>query len=149
MFEHIMFPTDGSAISQAAMLTCMAFAKSEGARVTALHVLPEFHVMTASAEMIENMRAQFMIDTEERGNQVLAAVVQAAHEAGVECEAFLRRDDHPHKEILELARERGCDLIAMASHGYRGVKAMLLGSETHKVLVHSMIPVLVLRPLAP
>ena len=148
MFEHILFPTDGSPMSEAAMLTCMAFAKSEGARVTAVHVMPDFHILTANAEMIEDTREQYLAETEQRGRKVLAAVAQGAHDAGVLCETVLRRGDDPYKELLDIARDRGCDLIAMASHGYRGVKAMLLGSETQKVLVHSMVPVLVLRPIA-
>lgn len=148
MFEHILFPTDGSPMSEAAMLTCMAFARSEGARVTAVHVLPEFHVLSVNAEMIEDTRDQYLADTEQRGRKVLDAVASSAADAGVACETVLRRDDDPHQVILDVAREHGCDLIAMASHGYRGVKAMLLGSETQKVLVHSMVPVLVLRPLA-
>jgi nucleotide-binding universal stress UspA family protein len=148
MFKQILFPTDGSPMSESAMLTCMAFAKSIGARVTALHVMPEFHVLTVNAEMIEDTRDQYLSDTEQRGRQALAVIEAGAREAGVECETVLRRADDPYKEILDVARDRGCDLIAMASHGYRGVKAMLLGSETQKVLVHSMIPVLVLRPVA-
>ncbi|MFD2364968.1 universal stress protein [Pseudoduganella sp. GCM10020061] len=148
MFAHILFPTDGSPLSDAAMLTCMEFAKSVRARVTALHVMPEFHMLTVNTEMIEDTREQYLIDTEQRGRQVLLAVEQAAREAGVDCQTVLRRADNPYTEILEVARDQGCDLIAMASHGYRGIKAMVLGSETHKVLVHSMIPVLVLRPFA-
>lgn len=148
MFKHILFPTDGSPISEAAMLTCMAFARSIGARVTALHVLPEFHMLTVNTEMIEDTREQYLSDTEQRGRKALAVVEAAARDAGVDCDTVLRRGDDPYSAILEVARDQDCDLITMASHGYRGVKGMLLGSETHKVLVHSMIPVLVLRPLA-
>lgn len=147
-FKHILFPTDGSPMSGAALLTCMEMARSDGARVTVLHVLPEFHMLTANTEMIEDTREQYLTDTEQRGRKLLAAAEQAARDAGVPCETVLRRSDHPYQEILEVARDRGCDLVTMASHGYRGVKAMLLGSETQKVLVHSMIPVLVLRPVA-
>ena len=148
MFKQILFPTDGSPMSESAMLTCMAFARSVGARVTALHVMPEFHVLSVNAEMIEDTRDQYLSDTEQRGRKALAAVEAAARDAGVGCETVLRRSDEPYKEVIDVARDKGCDMIAMASHGYRGVKAMLLGSETQKVLVHSMIPVLVLRPAA-
>lgn len=147
MFKHILFPTDGSPMSEDAMRTCLAFAKSIGARVTALHVAPEFHVMTTDTYMLEDTHDQYLKDTAEKGARVLAVVENAARALGVECETVLRRSDDPYIDILDEARERGCDLIAMASHGRRGIKALLLGSETQKVLVHSLIPVLALRPL--
>jgi nucleotide-binding universal stress UspA family protein len=50
-----------------------------------------------------------------------------------------------HEAILQTAAAEGCDLIFMASHGRRGLSALVLGSETHKVLTHSTIPVLVFR----
>ncbi|MFY8063046.1 MAG: universal stress protein, partial [Usitatibacteraceae bacterium] len=53
--------------------------------------------------------------------------------------------DQPHEAIINLAKKRKCDLIVMASHGRRGLSAMLLGSETTKVLTHSKVPVLVCR----
>ncbi|HEU4853203.1 MAG TPA: universal stress protein [Telluria sp.] len=147
MFKEILFPTDGSPTSEAAMRTCMEFAGSIGAHVTALHVVPDFHVLSTNVEMVEDTRDRYLQETSERGRQVLAKVEQCARELGVDCDTVLRRSDDPYNEILDEARERGSDLIAMASHGYRGIKAMLLGSETQKVLVHSLIPVLVLRPI--
>jgi nucleotide-binding universal stress UspA family protein len=147
MFKEILVPTDGSPTSEAAMRTCMEFAGSVGAHVTALHVVPDFHVLSTNVEMVEDTRDRYLQESTERGMNVLAKVEQCARELGVDCDTVLRRSDEPYEEILDEARERGSDLIAMASHGYRGIKAMLLGSETQKVLVHSMIPVLVLRPL--
>ena len=76
---------------------------------------------------------------------MLAAVEQAAREAGVACNALHRASDSPWEEVIKIAAEQGCDLIVMASHGRRGVSALLLGSETTKVLTHSKIPVLVCR----
>lgn len=145
MFKNILFPTDGSPTSDAALPICLQFAKAAGAHVTALHVVPEFHVFTYNSEMLEDTREQYLQQTAARGARVLDAVEKLARTEGVACETIMRRGDEPYLAILDEARERGCDLITMASHGYRGVKGMLLGSETHKVLVHSMIPVLVLR----
>ena len=51
----------------------------------------------------------------------------------------------PHEAIIDAAKDKGCDLIVMASHGRRGLNAVLLGSETQKVLTHSSIPVMVYR----
>ena len=75
----------------------------------------------------------------------LSAIEKAAQEAGVPCETVCEISDHPYETIIRAAEKRGCDLIMMASHGQRGVKGLLLGSETQKVLTHSKIPVLVHR----
>jgi nucleotide-binding universal stress UspA family protein len=85
-----------------------------------------------------------------RGNLKLAAeklafVDQAAKAVGVAVETVRASNDHPWETIVQTAKDRGCDLIVMASHGRRGLSAMLLGSETQKVLTHSTIPVLVVR----
>ena len=66
-------------------------------------------------------------------------------DAGVSCETIQVESGQPHQAILAAAEDKGCDLIAMASHGRRGMSAILLGSETVKVLTHSKIPVLVFR----
>lgn len=145
MFKHILLPTDGSAASDLAVSTCMQLAKDAGARVTAVHVVPEFHLITRHREMLEDTRETWLRDSTAAGAKVLEGVKQAARQQGIECETVIERGDHPYEVIIREARARGCDVIVMASHGYRGVKGLLLGSETHKVLVHSTIPVLVLR----
>ena len=71
--------------------------------------------------------------------------VTVTDQEGVLCDLIAVANDHPYEAIIQTARERGCDLILMASHGRRGLKGLLLGSETHKVLTHSKIPVLVHR----
>jgi nucleotide-binding universal stress UspA family protein len=72
-------------------------------------------------------------------------VVDAAQMAGVACEGFTVEALHPWEAILDLAKQKECDLIVMASHGRRGVAALLIGSETSRVLTHSSLPVLVVR----
>jgi nucleotide-binding universal stress UspA family protein len=81
----------------------------------------------------------------QHANQNLAAIEEAARAAGIPCRTLCRTSDHPYEAIIGAAEENGCDLIMMASHGRRGVQALLLGSETQKVLTHSKIPVLVFR----
>jgi nucleotide-binding universal stress UspA family protein len=76
---------------------------------------------------------------------VLKDVVDACAAAGVACEATHGIDSHPYRLILATARSRGCDLICMSSHGRRGISAIILGSETQKVLTHGELPVLVVR----
>ena len=75
----------------------------------------------------------------------LEQVRMAADAAGVPCDAVREIHDQPYRAIIDAAHARGCDLIVMASHGRRGFSALLLGSETSKVLTHSTIPVLVYR----
>ena len=70
---------------------------------------------------------------------------EAAVGAGVGCDVVHAQHEHPHQAIIDAAISRGCDLIVMASHGRRGIFAIVLGSETVKVLTHSTIPVLVYR----
>ena len=75
----------------------------------------------------------------------MAAIEKGAKEAGVACDIVYERSDSPYEDIIRVAEKKGCDLMMMASHGLRGVKAILIGSETQKVLTHSKIPVLVYR----
>ncbi|MFS2139568.1 universal stress protein [Duganella sp. Dugasp56] len=145
MFKHILVPTDGSAISSAAIRNSVTFAKECGATVTGLHVTPEFHVLTHHSEMLEATRAEYKQDSEAQARKYLEEIEQAARELGVQCKTITVTDDQPYEVIIRTAEQQGCDLICMASHGRRGIKGMLLGSETQKVLTHSQVPVLVFR----
>lgn len=145
MFKHFLLPSDGSAMSSAILRPCIQFAKECGASVTAVHVIPEFHVLTGQAEMLEATRDEYVRDSQAHAQRYLAEIEQLARELGVPCKTLAPTHDHPYEAIIQAAREQGCDLICMASHGRRGIKGMLLGSETQKVLTHSAIPVLVFR----
>ncbi|MEO7400833.1 MAG: universal stress protein [Polaromonas sp.] len=145
MFKHLLLPTDGSALSRAAIQQGVALAKVLGARVTGVHVSPEFHAITFSTEMLEDTEDQFQEDSERHAADFLAQVEREAQASSVTCETVAVVSDHPYEAIIRTAEERGCDLIAMASHGRKGVKGFLLGSETQKVLVHTDKPVLVFR----
>ena len=85
------------------------------------------------------------MDCQTHADQVLAQAAQAAQAAGVACDTASAISDHPFEAIVKVAVEKGCDLIVMASHGRKGLRGFLLGSETQKVLTHSTIPVLVYR----
>jgi nucleotide-binding universal stress UspA family protein len=143
MFKHILLPTDGSELSEAAIRKGVQFAKSIGARVTGFYAAPEFHVFTYQTEMLEDTKEQFAKDSRARADRYLAAIAKAAQEAGVACETVRVTSDQPYEAILEAAQDKGCDLILMASHGRRGLRGVLLGSETQKVLTHAKLPVLV------
>lgn len=145
MFKHILLPTDGSANSRNAIEECIKFAKLCGAHVIGLHIIPDFHIFMHRSGMAEESREQFDKDCIAQARKVLAEVEAVAREAGVRCDTLYVNCDHPHEEIVKIARDKRCDLIAMASHGRKGMQGFLLGSETQKVLTHSDIPVLVFR----
>jgi nucleotide-binding universal stress UspA family protein len=145
MFKRILLPTDGSELSARAVLAGVSFAKQVGAQVVGVTALPDFKTFTANADMIESTEDEYLATSEARAGKYLATIEDAARAAGVECTTLLVRSDDPHEAILRTARDRGADLIIMASHGRRGMTGVLLGSETQKVLVHSAIPVLVYR----
>ena len=145
MFKHILLPTDGSPLSEKAVRYGIELARTVGARVTGLHVSPRFHVLTYRADMLEETRAEYERDSQVHGERYLAFVSQAAAASGVSCDSLREIRDDVFQSIIDVARARTCDLIVMASHGRRGIAGVLLGSETHRVLIHSGIPVLVCR----
>jgi nucleotide-binding universal stress UspA family protein len=143
MYSHILIATDGSALAGKAVEHGIALAKRIEAKVTALTVLPPFHMLTTDTQMIEDTPAQYKARMEGRAEKTLGAVARAAQAAGVSCETLQLEHEHPWQGIIDTAESKGCDLIVMASHGRHGVAAILVGSETIKVLTHSKIPVLV------
>lgn len=145
MFKHLLLPTDGSDLSVAAILKGIQVARGMNAKVTGFHVLPEFHVLTYQTEMLGSTEEEFQRHAKAQAEQYLGVIVRAAKEANVVCETASSVSDHPYEEIILAAGERVCDLIVMASHGRKGLQGLLLGSETQKVLTHSVIPVLVYR----
>jgi nucleotide-binding universal stress UspA family protein len=147
MYKHILIPTDGSPLSNAAAAAGIRLAKKLGARVTGLFAAPAatplvyrdilpvgYGTPQQNAALIKRAAARH-----------LDYIARAAKGAGVRCETVSLVDDFPAAAILAQAKKRGCDLIFMASHGRRGLRGVLLGSETQKVLAASAIPVLVYR----
>ena len=145
MYTNILIPTDGSELAGKAVQHGIALAKRIGAKATALTVLPPFHVLTTDTQMLEDTPAQYKVRMQEHAEKTLGAVAQAAQAAGVACEMVHVEHEHPYQAIIDTAESKGCDLIVMASHGRHGISAIVLGSETVKVLTHSKIPVLVHR----
>jgi nucleotide-binding universal stress UspA family protein len=145
MYKRILLPTDGSEASRRAIDAGVRFAKELGAEVIGVTVMPEFHTFTLDAQSLEATEDDYGRIAGERAGRILADVESAAQAQGVAytCEQVV--NDHPYEAILAAARQKNCDLIVMASHGRAGLKGLLLGSETQKVLVHSSIPVLVHR----
>jgi nucleotide-binding universal stress UspA family protein len=145
MFKHVLLPTDGSELSEMAIRQGVRFAKECGARITGICVTPAFHVLAVDATMLQDTEAEYLAAGRAQARKHLAMLEKTAAEEGVACDAVVEVSDHPYEAIIRAAESKGCDLILMASHGRRGVKALLLGSETQKVLTHSRTPVLVYR----
>jgi nucleotide-binding universal stress UspA family protein len=145
MFQHILLPTDGSRLSLAAVQKGIQLAKGMKAKITGISVMPEGKFYMYETEINLHEKEEIARHHRQHANQNLAAIEEAARAAGIPCRTLCRTSDHPYEAIIGAAEENGCDLIMMASHGRRGVQALLLGSETQKVLTHSKIPVLVFR----
>ena len=145
MYANILIPTDGSELAGKAVNHGVALAKRIGAKVTVLTVLQAFRTFTTGTQMIEDTPAQYRTRMQQHAENSLGAVAAAAQAAGVACEMVQVEHEHPYRAIIDIAGLNGCDLIVMASHGRRGISAIVLGSETVKVLTHCKIPVLVHR----
>jgi nucleotide-binding universal stress UspA family protein len=145
MYKHILIPTDGSPLSEQAIQQGVALAKSLRARITGVTVSENFHALAVDPSMVTDTPEQYAKHCELRAAQRLGVIKNAAALNGVACSVVHVVDDHPYKAIIETANAEGCDLIFMASHGRRGLSAVVLGSETTKVLTHSKTPVLVCR----
>ena len=146
MFKHILIPTDGSELSQKAIRIGVELAKFHGARVTGVHAIPDYHLMIAYEGAFDPVTEE-RIEKEARmrAENNLDFIKQAAAAADVPCDTVCETSDHPYDAILKTANAKGCDLILLHSHGRKGLAAILLGSETRKVLTYSKIPVMVVR----
>ena len=153
MFKHILVPIDDSEFSQNTARRVVSFAREAGARITAFHAKAEYQArFVGDSALVDSMTPQQYLspdlfdESQEREAQAILEPLKAAcQEAGVPCEMKTATNDKPYRAIIDAASESGCDLIFMASHGHSGLSALLLGSETTKVLTHSKIPVLVYR----
>lgn len=144
MFKRILVPTDGSDITTKATQTAISLARLCGAELLTIGVKEPFPY-SAISEM-QPVPPQEFYDAQERiAAENVNKVVETATAAGIKCQGHTVEALHPWEAILDHAKAQGCDLVVMASHGRRGVTALLLGSETQRVLVHSTIPVLVVR----
>ena len=144
MFQRILIPTDGSDITHKAASTAIGLARALGAKLYTLSVKEPFPY-SAISEM-QPVPPQEFFDAQERiAGKRVEAVLAACRAAGQACEAHTVEAVHPWEAIIEHAKSKDCDLIVMSSHGRRGVTALLLGSETQKVLTHTTIPVLIVR----
>jgi nucleotide-binding universal stress UspA family protein len=147
MFKHILIPTDGSALSNEAAAAGVQLAKALGARVTGFFAAPAATPIVYShflpvGYMPPEEHAQLI---EKAAEQYLSVVATAARNAGVPCEVVHVTSDFPADAIVDMAEDKGCDVIFIASHGQRGRRGPTLGSETQKVAGQSSVPVVIYR----
>jgi nucleotide-binding universal stress UspA family protein len=147
MYQKILIATDGSTLSKKAVTQAIAMAQLTGAELVALKVIPRYPLsyfeggVALAASEIDRIEKQWA----ELGQSIVDAVAKSANAKGVKVKAITIKSDIVSEGIIASAKKHKCDLIIMASHGRRGIKRLLLGSETQQVLTHSHIPVLVLR----
>jgi len=147
MYQRILVTTDGSTLSKKAVRSAIGLAAATGASLVALNVVPRYPIsyfeggVSISAEEVSRIEKKWTED----GQAVVNEVQKAAQAAGVTAKAVTARSDLVAESIMAAAKKHKCDLIVMASHGRKGIKRLLLGSETQHVLTHSTVPVLVLR----
>jgi nucleotide-binding universal stress UspA family protein len=144
MFKNILIATDGSELADKAVLLGLAVAKDMKAKATVIRATPLPRMFVAEGVMVATppeVREQVVRAVSEQ----FARIEKEAGAAGVPCETVHVENDIPWRAILDATKQKGCDLIVMASHGRTGFSAAFLGSETQKVLAQSSIPVLVCR----
>ncbi len=144
MYRNILIATDGSELANKAVPHGLELAKFVNAKVTALTVRPHLDDFVAEGVLItvsdDDRKA-----LEQEVDSHLDFVRSEAARFGVELETVQVESGEPWKAIVETAKDKGCDLIVMASHGRRGLSALIFGSETQGVLTHCEVPVLVYR----
>jgi len=149
MYKHILIPYDGSGLSSKALTEGTELAKSIGAGLTLIHVVSPFHLhvqqWATPQKVISKIEEEHIAETRESAQTMLSELEGRVRADGVRCDSVVVVGDSPYREIVDTAKKSGCDLIMMASHGRSGLDAILLGSETTKVLTHCSVPVLVVR----
>jgi nucleotide-binding universal stress UspA family protein len=147
MYKNILVATDGTRLSGKAITQAIALAKALGARLTGFYASPDYPLpVYAEGAIVEPMsRREYTALCKDEADMILGGIEAKAMSARVAFNAVHVINSTPWRAILAAARKHRCDAIVMASHGRRGVSALLLGSETQKVLTHSKIPVIVVR----
>jgi nucleotide-binding universal stress UspA family protein len=147
MYKQILIATDGSDLAQKAEATALRLAKALNAQATAVTVTEPWDALSMAALAERGMPNPLAYDESvaAAANRILWSVSETAKKIGVSCTTLHVKDKHPAEGIIETAKERGCDLIVMASHGRRGISKVLLGSQATKVVTLSPVPILVCR----
>ena len=145
MYKRILLPTDGTEFCERALQHGIDLAKLVQATVVGVTVTQPVHSALPFSLVPKTLLGTIQAEIAKMANEKLSVIERLAKTAGVQAELVRKSNDHAWEAIIDTAKEKACDLIVMASHGRRGVSGVVLGSQTHKVLTHSAIPVLVVR----
>jgi nucleotide-binding universal stress UspA family protein len=147
MYTRILVATDGSTLSKKAVTSAIALAALSGAELVAVKVTPRYPQSYFEGSLPLDPAEVSKIETlwADEAKKMLEAVVKAGKAKGVTVKPVVVKSDIVSDAILATVKKQKADLIVMASHGRRGIKRLLLGSETQQVLTHASVPVLVLR----
>lgn len=147
MYQRILVATDGSNLSKKAVTTAIDLAALCGAELVALNVVPRYPqtYFDGGIALAPDDVRQVEVQWAAKGLAVVDAVKKSGTSKGVTVKAVTVKSDVVSDAVLVAAKKHKCDLIVMASHGRRGIKRLLLGSETHQVLTHASMPVLILK----
>ena len=148
MCQHILIATDGSSLADKAVQYGIALAKRLNVPITAVTVTEPWSALEMgrmARQGNQNPITQFQEAAAAAAEAVLAKAKQLADAQGVRCDVVYAREQHPAEAIIAVAKDKGCDLIVMASHGRRGFDRILLGSQANEVLTHSKVPTLIVR----
>lgn len=147
MYKRILVATDGSALSKKAVSSAIDLAALSGAELVAVKITPRYpqSYFEGSLPLSPTEVAKIEKAWSDNAQKLLDAVVKSAKAKGVSAKGVVVKSDIVSDALIAASKKHKADLIVMASHGRRGIKRLLLGSETQQVLTHSTIPVLVLR----
>ncbi|QOY92773.1 universal stress protein [Massilia sp. UMI-21] len=147
MVRHILLPIDGSALSREAAAAGIAFARDAGAAVLACHVVavPRPDRLEAWLHHDPHYAQRRLALFEKIADDYLAWVATSAAAQGVRCACMKVHGHDPAREVVASADREACDLVYMASHGWKGGGGQWPGSVTLEVLRHSRVPVLVYK----
>lgn len=145
MYKHILIPTDGSDLADKAVEHGLLLAKLSGADLTLLRVTAPPAPLVVEGVVVAYPQEEVQKQIKARVAAHLGALEAKAKAAGIAVTQRHSENDHPWRAIVDTAKDIGASLIVMSSHGRRGISALVIGSETHKVLTHTEVPVLVVR----
>lgn len=147
MYKHILIPTDGSETAAKAVDAGIDFAREAHAKVTLFTAVPEY-LPPGAGELLSGRilsLAEHEQMSRENAERLVAAAIERARAAGVECDMDFAQSDRPYEAIVAAARRHGCDAIFMATHARRGLSALWHGSQTTAVLRNAEVPTVVFR----
>jgi nucleotide-binding universal stress UspA family protein len=147
MYKHLLVCTDGSKLSEKAVSHAIALAQAVGAKLTVFYAAPDYPLPAYADGVVYEpvSRREYTKLAAADAQKILDEVTAKATAAGLDCKSAYTIAAAPWEAILDAAKKNKCDAIVMASHGRRGITAVLLGSETQKVLTHTKLPVIVVR----